>query len=470
MRDMLFVSHANPEDNEFARWIALQLAKEGYPVWCDLTELLGGENFWKDIDDALRQRTVKFLYVLSKVSNVKVGPLRELDLALTLMRRSNIRDFVIPLLIDDLSHDDMYILLRGINTIQFHKQWAKGLKVLLDKLEKDQIQKSDNFNPGAVADWWRTQFSADSGVLAEPEDYVSNWFPIDELPSAIYFHVLQDSNIGELRIPHNLPYPGFLHNRYLVSFAPASDFANCLGSVSIIESEAFITQGLLDGNVPDRYVKRDRRRDLVYRLLRMGWETFANARKLETYNLAQDANCFCFIKGVVENDTIYFKGVNDATNHRAMIGYSTVKGYGGRPDSKRIWHFAVEAKPLVYPITAYILKPHLVFSDDGSTIWTSKLKSHRARRSQGRNWWNPQWRDRILATMSWLADGQEFITIPLGTGVEIKVLIEPMSFRSPVSYLEPNQNLAEIETLQEDGVAEEIEEDEDEEESEEGIE
>src|SRR5436309_1218963 len=32
-RDMLFVSHASPEDDEFARWLALQLAKEGYPVW-----------------------------------------------------------------------------------------------------------------------------------------------------------------------------------------------------------------------------------------------------------------------------------------------------------------------------------------------------------------------------------------------------------------------------------------------------
>ena len=51
---MLFISHANPEDNEFAQWLALQLAKCGYPVWCDLTKLLGGETFWSDIEEALR--------------------------------------------------------------------------------------------------------------------------------------------------------------------------------------------------------------------------------------------------------------------------------------------------------------------------------------------------------------------------------------------------------------------------------
>lgn len=37
MRDMVFFSHANPEDNEVTRWLALQLARAGYAVWCDLT-------------------------------------------------------------------------------------------------------------------------------------------------------------------------------------------------------------------------------------------------------------------------------------------------------------------------------------------------------------------------------------------------------------------------------------------------
>ncbi|MGH9689647.1 MAG: toll/interleukin-1 receptor domain-containing protein, partial [Candidatus Acidiferrales bacterium] len=61
-RDMIFVSHANPEDNEFARWLSLRLANEGYPVWCDLTKLLGGETFWDDIQKAIKERTIKFLF------------------------------------------------------------------------------------------------------------------------------------------------------------------------------------------------------------------------------------------------------------------------------------------------------------------------------------------------------------------------------------------------------------------------
>jgi hypothetical protein len=63
---MIFISHANPEDNLFAQWLALRLAGDGYPVWCDLTKLLGGEDFWRDIETAIRERTAKFLYILSK--------------------------------------------------------------------------------------------------------------------------------------------------------------------------------------------------------------------------------------------------------------------------------------------------------------------------------------------------------------------------------------------------------------------
>ena len=77
-RNMIFVCHANPEENEFARWITLQLANEGYPVWCDQTKLLGGEKFWEDIEDAIKNRTVKFLFVLSRAANEKRGTLDEL--------------------------------------------------------------------------------------------------------------------------------------------------------------------------------------------------------------------------------------------------------------------------------------------------------------------------------------------------------------------------------------------------------
>lgn len=52
-------------------WLSLKLAALGYRVWSDVTKLLGGEDFWRDIEPIIRDSTVKVLYVLSRASNHK---------------------------------------------------------------------------------------------------------------------------------------------------------------------------------------------------------------------------------------------------------------------------------------------------------------------------------------------------------------------------------------------------------------
>jgi TIR domain len=71
-RDTAFVSHAHPEDNTFALWLTLRLGEMGFKVWCDLTKLIGGETFWDNAEDAIRNSAAKFLYVLSRTSNTKI--------------------------------------------------------------------------------------------------------------------------------------------------------------------------------------------------------------------------------------------------------------------------------------------------------------------------------------------------------------------------------------------------------------
>src|SRR5579871_263435 len=101
-RTIIFVSHANPQDNEFALWLTLQLANAGYAVWCDLTKLLGGEKFWEDIQATIRQSTVKFVFVLSRDANEKRGTLDELDAAIGTEKRTKAKDFIITAKLDDL--------------------------------------------------------------------------------------------------------------------------------------------------------------------------------------------------------------------------------------------------------------------------------------------------------------------------------------------------------------------------------
>jgi len=44
-RQALFISHANPEDNEFTIWLGSHLSGAGYEVWADVLKIRGGEDW-----------------------------------------------------------------------------------------------------------------------------------------------------------------------------------------------------------------------------------------------------------------------------------------------------------------------------------------------------------------------------------------------------------------------------------------
>jgi len=85
------------------------------------------------------------------------------------------------------------------------------------------------------------------------------------------------------------------------------------------------------------------------------------------------------------------------------------------------------------------MKPHVIFSNDGQTIWKSKKKLAAARQSQCKGWWNHVWRDRTLAVMSYLAEGQDAVNMPVSPDLSICVGRLPILFRSPVAYTDPQE-------------------------------
>ena len=432
VREMVFVSHANPEDNEFALWLSLQLAKEGYPVWCDLTRLLGGELFWSDIEQAIRERTVKFLYVLTRVSNEKRGARDELALALGVERKDKLKDFVVPLWLDDLPPSEFNVELYRRNATPFQQGWANGLALVLKKLEEDGVPKKAGFGPAAVTAWWRDQVNASAGVRAEPETLYSNWYPL--LPTTLYFHELGRDDPGPITVPDKLPYPGVRHAQYLVSFAPAEDFAGQLGPGMSIGSTC--TRRLNDPDAstePRLWGYRDERQHLT-NLLRQAWERLVATRSLPTYSFATGAPAFYFTKGMLPDDRAWYQAYDGARSWRNIIGYKTLKGARDNAPGIRYWHFALELRPTSHPEIGYTMRSHVLFSDDGKTIWDSKDRLHRARRSQCKDWWNDRWRDLIAASVSFLAEGREAVRLPVGSEATICVAARPITLLSPLSF------------------------------------
>ena len=433
--DMSFVSHANPEDNEFSLWLSLQLAKLGYPVWCDLTRLLGGEDFWSDIELAIRDSTTKFLYVLSRHSNQKPGTLQELSVALSVARQKGVKDFVIPLRIDDLPFQDINIQLNRLNVIDFSNSWAAGMKRLLEKLELDGVRKDPRFSPRSVADWWVGGDGPGQSVVHSPEVYRSNWFSIEALPEVAYLHAVP--SFVEHSDFWDVPFPVWKTGNLLLSFAGADDVNRYLrNGLRVNDSFEVNPFAFLNGLEGPIVVGEEEARRAMVGLLKKGWRSLVRSVGMSEHRLSNRTRAFYLPDGIVDKNIVGVPREGRRSTWRTLVGYrSRARGVDGDP-MKRYWHFAVDVPVGLDPLFVYKLVPHILFSHDGKTILDDG-NVQRYRRSQGRNWWNAEWRDRTLGLMSWLAGGGSYALVSLGPGVSAKVSSSPVSFTSPVSYEEP---------------------------------
>lgn len=418
-RSLIFVSHANPEDNEFTRWLALKLAAMGYRVWSDVTRFLGGEDFWSDIESAIRTETVRFLYVLSRASNHKEGSLRELKIAETVKKLNpELGDFIIPVRLDDLPYEEINIELARLIAVDFSDTWTAGLTQLVKKFEQDKVTRDDRYGHSAVAEWWKSTHAFDVGVRREPERHFSNWYQL-VLPDFIFVHSLY----GLYDTEPVWQFPVEQRPNGLLTFAPPEDVTPALGTLKL---QTTVPIPLREFLYPDDYAERTRNRNSVTKFINTAWESHVGGR-LATY-LLSNHRAFAFDRQNLPDPDVKFVGIDGKAHRRGLMGFRTMPS--GR---LRHWHFAVSARPALHPEPMLSLRSHVLFSDDGENIWTSVERMHKARRSQCKQWWNDDWRDRQLATISWLASGQQEVLIPLATSVNARLPIQPVAFDSPVT-------------------------------------
>ena len=325
--------------------------------------------------------------------------------------------------IDDLKYDDTNIELQRLVALDFSRSWASGLNDLLKNLRADAIPKKDSFGPGAVARWWATHFGSDDGVAERPESYLSNWYEIRGIPK-LQRHVVQ-GNAAVLRKDSQPPFPLYPHEEAVFSFAPAQDLESFFSGrgLGITRTSAHDALEALSGNVA-WLPARDAKTVLIY-LLRSAWEGEMLRRGLQAYELASGKRCFWVPSGLIPRDKVEFVGVSGKKTDRQLVG----KVMGTH------WHFAIEPRPLFEPFPGFALKTHVVFSEDGATPIDSASRQHSARRSVCKNWWNPHWRDRLTALVTFLSGSTpDAILLRVGRDTAICVSAKPMQFESPVSY------------------------------------
>ena len=464
-RDTVLISHAMPEDSDFGLWLAVQLAQQGYRVWSEAAQLIGGERFWNDIQDAFRTSVIKLVYVVSRASVRKDGVQNELDYARTIARRLNMppEKFIQAVLLDDLEEDELPIQLAGRNALFFSGSWSDGLSKLLKVLERDGIPAP--LDTSQLGSWVRDRFSDGRRPVEREAKLTTNGCPIAAFPETIWFYEFDapfDSGKPQ-EFRSFVGWPGFMHNRLLGTFA---DLAEVLRSAPLsttpkVRASVRTLDYLADG-CADPVVDRRSARNHVTGMLREAWDRFCEARALGRMVLSSRATGW-FHPAVEGHERSYrFIDVDGRSRRKALNGVKTRKDADGARHVTMHWHFAPAARFSVGRENLMTLVPHVAFTTDGRHLLGEAAAAHKIRRSYCKSWFNEQWRTLHLAYVRSLAGEAPDISVPVAPNQAVSVSACPETLVSPAWFDTPpvrHRNLPDAETADapaDEGAGEEV--------------
>jgi hypothetical protein len=428
-RKLVFISHANPEDNEFTRWLAAQLSSEGYLVWSDITNLLGGEEFWEGIEDAIRVHARKVIVVLSRTAQTKKGVLDEINCAVTAERTLGLDGYVVPIRIDDLPFSQIRANLARKNTIDFSGNWANGLRQLLNMLVRDGVPR-DSDGTARTANWYNRTLAKAPTVQKIEETLISNWFEIREFPEHVLLHSMSVPPSVFEQAAKGLRIPTFRYLRLVGSFADANEIQSELPpQIALEECYRIRLSDFLKGHPPQMPGTGSfETHKMAMNLIRQAWNTTAASRGLLPSETASGALAWYAPKGLIPGDKVSFKDLGGRTRHKVLVGWSAKRAVH--------WHYAIEIKPSLGNPSRLVARSHVIFTLDGRLPLESKSKTHALRRSFCRSWWNDRWRDLLLAFGSWISVGKDTFSLATSEANPMMVSSRPTVMISPVSVIE----------------------------------
>jgi hypothetical protein len=451
MRDTIFLSHATPDDNDFTIWLASRLKMLGYKVWIDKTALIGGEKFWEEIDQTIRNKAAKVLLVYTdsicqKDKNgeiipgkLKDGVYKEFSLAESIAKQNKIDDFIILLNKEGVDYN-LFIGADRLNQIPFSENWANGFSQLTKKLIKDNILTVPNLGSQEFIHWFQYEYITPNPIIKKSELYYSNVWPIPKLPKSFFIHQFRSEEQAAHFYKQNCPYPLSKISNYISSFEGdllyRSENENEIEAYPerIIEiTIADIFKGIETSEFP---TQRDIENHFKS-LLKQVFHRLMKNRGMFWYEMANKKLAYFYTPANLTGGKVKFE-----FPHRRR-GKNKTKNLIGVYKKIWKWHYAISVRPILSPILGFSLKSHLAFTTDGFKVWKNekeeveKDKIHSHRRSKGKTFFNEEWRDMFLAFLHGLKSKEGLILIPLSCAYTLQLFPQPEMFWSEFGYFDP---------------------------------
>lgn len=421
-REAIFISHAAPEDNAFTIWLGAKLAALGYEVWADVLRLKGGEDWERKLETALRYRACKMLLVANPRAVGKQGVRNEIQIATEVARRIGDDAFIIPLRMELF---DAPFNIAHAQHIDFTHGWARGLTELLETLGETYRVAHKAGDGDAI--WREIQLIHGKSLVPTPERLISNWLPINQLPKRIRYYEFKghvSERQAQLRMAE-APWPLKPFRKGFLSFARFHDLQDHFGSNLPIrrKSERLVT-GFLDEGWFKLGIERRDARNHFSDMARQAFEKLFTARGLQPYELSGAQIAWWPPVDVAPTTKVSFRW-DDIAGLRQIQGVSLKRQMN--------WHFGVSVAARSAPLRHIRIVSRLIFTEDGHKPFNDPARMHRLRRSFAKTWRNARWRDMLLAFLHWLADGRDYLAVPVSTEEEVILGLPPIFWQVPIS-------------------------------------
>lgn len=368
----------------------------------------------------LRNEAIKQVVVFTK-SVGKPGVKKELAIGEVMKSRLADPKFMIPIRADAVAFSDAPPeFLRG-NILDAHPNWHDCLKDLFETLEAAGIPRTASPDAAILRSIIEAREDGRRFVLDQPEDALTNWFPITPPDAIRYFKFegLQDQMRAWLdgcTVP--VVPMGRLAGSFCdpLAFAVASTFDQQIATAYDISFGDFVR-----GTSLGPYHERAAASNDVNNLLRQHFAAVAKARGLKPVEFASRETGWYFPDDLVPANRISFIAPDGRRIRRTMSGKFR----------KLRWHLCLQAKPRIWPSLVFRIRGNVVLSDNGAILPGDK--THKRRRRLTRSWWNDVWRDRLLAAVHFLANGQAEVPMEAGN-VRFAMATWPLTAPLPVSY------------------------------------
>ena len=415
-RDHLFISSVD-EDGVFADWLTRKLTAEGYRVWCERFQLLGGETFPDNIDDAIKNQAFRFIGLYSRASLKDLEVTRQRLLALN-VRSDQGQDFLIPLNVDGVDQTQLDHVTRTLKFIPFQDNWAVGLKQLLKKLESIDCPRSLPNGKRIAAE----TFLGDDVRADEKETLFSNCLQIRQIPEIIHRFTIEgeipSKKFDELKSQWS--YRKIGSNTFLSFHKPPDSIAegyHVSEEGGAIWSSTRKIDGVWSFNLTSELI----RKSLIVKCYQKGLRYCSETKQLY------------FPPDLVNKDRLYFiRPDSDLKTHVLANGKRTHPS-GGEYLYSLAPDFYVR-RDLFGDFTV-LIRIRVRLSDTTGKAFSTKSKVDSRRKNLCKNWWNKEWFNRTLAVGQFLADEGK-ITIGEPQDAQIIIDANPLYMNAPIGINE----------------------------------